>query len=102
MAFAFSDLKSEVKRRATKNQGGTQFDTGIANTINTSMWRVAREARWRSLRRQTTFDTVKAYSTGTGAAALTVNSKNFTVTGATFLTDDVRIGRFIKFDGSAK
>ena len=28
MAFTFADLKTEVKRRATKNQGGTQFDTG--------------------------------------------------------------------------
>ena len=102
MPFALSDLKSEVKRRATKNQGGTQFDTGIVNTINTSMWRVAREARWRSLRRQTTFNTVSAYSTGTGAATITNNSASFSVVGATFLTNDIRIGRFIKFDGSAK
>ncbi len=102
MAFTFSDLKAEVKRRATKNQGGTQFDTGIANTVNTSMWRVAREARWRSLRRTTTFNTVTTYTTGTGACAATLNSKNITVTGATFLTDDIRIGRFIKITGSAK
>lgn len=102
MAFAFSDLKSEVKRRATKNQGGTQFDTGIANAINTSMWRVAREAKWRVMRRTATFNTVTTYTTGTGAAAVTLNSRNFTVTGATFLTDDVRIGRYIKFQGSAR
>ena len=102
MAFSFLDLKNEVKRRATKNQGGTQFDTGIANTINTSMWRVSREARWRSLRRTITFDTVTTYTKGTGAASVTNGSKNVTVTGATFLTDDIRIGRFIKFTGSAK
>lgn len=102
MAFSFSDLKSEVKRRATKNQGGTQFDSGIANVINTSMWRVAREARWRSLRRTTTFMTVAPYSTGTGAVTLTNNSKNVTITGATLLTDDIRIGRYIKFSGSTK
>lgn len=102
MAFAFSDLQAEVKRRATKNQGGTTFDTGIKNTINTSMWRVAREARWRSLRRTTTFNTVTTYTTGTGACTATNGSKNITVTGATFLTDDVRIGRFIKITGSAK
>lgn len=102
MAFAFSDLKSEVKRRATKNQGGTQFDIGIANVINTSMWRIAREARWRTLRRATTFNTVAPYSTGTGAASLVNGSKNVTVTGATFLTDDVRIGRYITFSGSNK
>lgn len=102
MAFAFSDLKAEVKRRATKNQGGTQFDTGIANAINTSMWRVAREAKWRVMRRTATFNTVTTYTTGTGAATVTLNSRNFTVTGATFLTDDVRIGRYIKFQGSAR
>lgn len=102
MAFAFSDLKTEVKRRATKNQGGTQFDTGIANAINTSMWRVAREAKWRSLRRTATFNTVTTYTTGTGACSATNGSKNITVTGATFLTDDVRIGRYIKINGSAR
>lgn len=102
MAFCFSDLKTEVKRRATKNQGGTQFDSGIANVINTSMWRVAREAKWRSLRRTATFNTVAPYTTGTGAANVTASSRNFSVTGATFLTDGIRIGRYIKFDGSAK
>lgn len=102
MAFALSDLISEVKRRATKDQGGTQFDTGIKNTINTSMWRVAREAKWRSLRRTTTFNTVTTYTTGTGAAHVTLNSASFSVTGATFLTDDIRIGRYIKFTGSAR
>lgn len=100
MAFTFSDLKQEVKRRATKNQGGTQFDSGIANTINTSMWRVAREAKWRSLRRTAKFNTVSSYTTGTGAATVTNNSTNFSVTGATFLTDDIRIGRYIKFSTS--
>ncbi len=102
MAFTFSDLKSEVKRRATKNQGGTQFDTGIENTINTSLWRIAREACWRSLRRETSFDTVAKYNTGTGAVALTNNSKNVTVTGATFLTDDVKVKRYTKFSNSSK
>lgn len=102
MAFAFLDLQSEVARRSTKNQGGTQFTTGIKNTINTSMWRVAREARWRSLRRTATFNTVTTYTTGTGACTVTNGSKNVTVTGATFLTDDIRIGRYIKFTGSAK
>lgn len=102
MAFSFFDLQTEVSRRATKNQGGTQFTSGIKNIINTSMWRVARESRWRSLRRQTTFNTVAPYSTGTGAASLINGSKNVTITGATFLTDDVRIGRYITFSGSNK
>jgi len=102
MAIAYSDLKNEVKRRATKNQGGTSFDTGIGIAINTSMWRIAREAKWRNLRRKTTFDTVIAYSTGSGAVTVTKNSKSVTVTGATFITDDIRIGRFIRFSGSNK
>lgn len=101
MPFTFSDLQQEVLRRATKDQGGGSFTTGIKNVINTSMWRVAREARWRSLRRQTSFNTVAAYTTGTGAATVTDNSASFSVTGATFLTDGIRIGRFIKFSGSA-
>lgn len=102
MAFNFLDLQTECLRRATKNQGGSQFTIGIRNVINTSMWRVAREAKWRSLRRTATFNTVAPYSTGTGAAHITLNSASFSVTGATFLTDDVRIGRYIKFDGSSK
>lgn len=102
MAFTFSDLKAEVKRRATRDQGGTQFDIGIMNTINTSLWRVAREAKWRSLRRSTAFDTVTRYTTGTGAVAATNGSKSITVTGATFLTNGIRIGRYVTFSGSQK
>lgn len=100
MAFAFSDLKNEVKWRSTKNQGGTTFDSAISNVINTSMWRVARETKWRSMRRSATFNTVTTYSTGSGAGTFTNSSKNITVTGATFLTDDVRIGRYVSLSGS--
>lgn len=100
MAFTYSDLQIECLRRALRNQGGGQYTTAIANAINLSMWRVAREAKWRTLRRTATFNTVTTYSTGTGHAALTHNSTSFTVTGATFLTDDIRVGRYIKFDGS--
>lgn len=102
MAFTFSDLRSEVKRRATRDQGGTQFDTGINNVINTSIWRIAREARWRNLRRTSFFNTVKKYTTGSGAVTVTNNSASVTATGATLLTDGVIIGRYVKFSGSAK
>jgi len=102
MAFTFGDIKSEVKRRSTKNQGGTQFDTGINNVINTSMWRVAREAKWRSLRRTTTFDTISQYTTGTGNVTLATNSNNVTVSGATLITDGIRIGRYVNISGSNK
>ena len=102
MSITYIDLKNEVKRRATKNQGGTQFDSGIGVAVNTSMWRVAREARWRQLRRQTSFNTITSYTTGTGAVAVTNGSPNVTVTGANFISDGVVIGRYIKFSGSGK
>lgn len=54
MAFTFSDLQSEVKRRATRDQSGTEFDTAVKNIINTSLFRIGREALWKNLRRATT------------------------------------------------
>jgi len=95
--FIFSDLQSEVKRRATKNQGGTTFDTGIKNVINTSLFRLGRECPWRVLRRKSFFNTETSYSTGTGAVTVTASSANFSVTGATFITDNIQVGRRIKF-----
>lgn len=100
--YTFLDLQNEVKRRATRDQGGTQFNTAIKNVINTSLFRVAREASWRVLRRKSYFTTETSYTTGTGAASVTNGSKSFTVTGATFLTDNIKIGRRIKFGGSSK
>jgi hypothetical protein len=98
--FLFQDLIDEVKRRATRDQGGIQFDTGIKNTINSSLFRIARERPWRVLRRKTTFSTITSYTTGSPNAILTNNSATVTVTGATFLTDNVAIGRKVKFSGS--
>jgi len=98
--FTFVDLQNEVKRRATRDQGGTYFDTGIKNAINTALFRTNREAGWRNMRRETTFDTVIAYSEGSGAGAFTEDSATVTITGATFLTDGIRIGRRIKLSGS--
>lgn len=100
MAFTYNDLQVEVLRRALRNQSGGQFTIAIQNAINLSMWRIARDAKWRTLRRERTFNTITTYSKGTGAASVTNGSINFSVTGATFLTDDIRIGRYIKFDGS--
>jgi hypothetical protein len=57
MALTFSDLQSEVKRRSTRNQSGTEFDTATKNVINTSLIRVGNEALWKPLRRATTFST---------------------------------------------
>lgn len=53
--FVFKDIQDEVKRRATKDEGGTQFDTGVKNVINTSLFRLCGEALWKQLRRTTSF-----------------------------------------------
>lgn len=98
--FLFSDLVSEVKRRATKDQSGTTFDTAIKNIINTSMFRISREGLWRPLRRKSKITTITSYDEGSGAVAVTEDSANVTITGATLLTDDVHVGRYIKISGS--
>ena len=95
--FVFSDLQSEVKRRGTKDQSGTTFDIAIKNIINTSLFRVARECPWRVLRRKSYFTTETSYTTGTGAVTVTASSASFSVTGATFITDNIQVGRRIKF-----
>jgi hypothetical protein len=95
--FTFADLQAEVKRRSTKDQGGTTFDVGIKNVINTSLFRVAREAPWRVLRRASFFNTETSYTTGTGAVTVTAGSASFSVTGATFITDNIQVGRRVKF-----
>jgi len=99
--FTYKDLQDEVKRRATKEEGGTLFDTATKNIINTSLFRVAREGLWRQLRRKTTFDTITTYTTGSGGGTFTNGSKSITVVGATFLTDDIAIGRRIQLQGDS-
>lgn len=59
--FTFKDLQDEVKRRALRNQAGTEYDEEIKNLLNTSLLRISREAKWRTLRRKTKFTTVKLY-----------------------------------------
>jgi len=95
--FTFVDLQNEVKRRSTRDQGGTTFNEAIKNIINTSLFRVARECPWRVLRRKSFFNTETSYTTGTGAVTVTADSTSFSVTGATFLTDNIQIGRRVKF-----
>lgn len=101
MALTYSELQDEVARRATKDQGGTQFTVPIKNSINFSLKRVAREALWRQLRREITFDTVVEYTTGSGGGTFTNGSKNVTVVGATFVTDNIQPGRLIKLEGDS-
>ena len=125
MAFSFIDLQSEVSRRATLNQSGTNYTVAVQNAINLSQWRIARDAKWRTLRRKTSFNTITTYfngigptltinamnainyanstvawPTGQGPAACATGSNVFTVTGATFISDGIQPGRWIKFDGS--
>lgn len=100
MSFAYSDLQQEVARRAVLNQSGSNYTVAIQNAINLSMWRIARDAKWRTLRRKAVLNTVTTYSVGTGFATCTTGSKVFKVTGATFISDGIRLGRYIKFDGS--
>lgn len=99
MAFTFKDLQDEVKRRGTVDQAGTSFDTPIKNVINTSLFRLSREAKWRPMRRKTTFDTVAKYTTGSGGGTFTEDSKSITMTGATFITDGIRVNRRISLQG---
>jgi len=96
----FSELQSEVKRGAIRDQSGTVFDDGIKNVINRGLYRLSRESAWRSLRRKSFFQTVEKYTTGSGAVTATNNSTGITITGATLITDNISIGRRLKLSGS--
>ncbi len=100
--FTFKDLQDEIKRRATRDQSGTQFDTAVKNLINTTLFRISREAYWRALRRQSSFDTVSEYTEGTGAVTVSDGSASVSVTGATLETDLVNVGRYVQLGGSTK
>lgn len=102
MGMTFVQLQNEVKRRATRNQSNTEFNEATKNLINTSLFRISRECPWKPLRRSGTFETVAPYSTGTGAVSVTNDSKNVTVTGATFITDGIAVGRRVALGGSSK
>jgi len=102
MAYTYKQIEDEVKRRSTRDQGGPQYDTAIKNIINTSLFRLAREALWRPLRRKTTFDTISTYTTGSGGGTFTNGSKAITMVGATFITDNIKIGQRINIQGSSK
>jgi hypothetical protein len=100
MSLTYLDLRNEVKRRSTRDQSGTQFDSAIDTLLNTGLARIARETAWKVLRRKYDFETVGAYTTGTGAVSVTNDSKAVTITGATLITDGIEVGRRIDLGGS--
>lgn len=101
--FTYLDLQNEVKKRAIRNQSGTEYDTEIKNLINTSMFRIAREAKWRSLRCKTYFTTKSTYSSGTGYVLVTNSSTAFSLTSTAcdLYTDKIEVGRRINFGTSS-
>lgn len=99
--FTFIDLQNEIKRRAVRDQSGTAYDTAVKNIINSSLFRISREANWRVMRRTSHFDTVTSYATGTSGCNATSASTAVLLTGASLLTDDVHTGRIIKMSGNS-
>lgn len=99
--MTFKELQDEVLRRAIRNQGGDQFDDAVKNIINTSLFRVAREARWRPLRQQTTFKTVPTTTAGSGSGSFTNGSANIIATSGNWITQGIKIGRRIKLSGDS-
>jgi uncharacterized membrane protein len=95
MTMTFSESETEVKARAILGEQTSDYDTQVKNAINSSIYRIARDAKWRVLRRTTTFNTVASYTEGTGAVSVTDGSTAVTITGATLITDGVHIGRLI-------
>ena len=98
----FSDLKTEVKRRATRNQGGTQFDTASDNAVNSALFRTAREAPWRVLRRENTFNTETSVDGSSSAVTVSNASTSVTVSSETLITTNgVERGRLMTLSGSS-
>lgn len=97
--LVFKDLQDEVKRRALRNQAGDEYDEQIKNIINTSLFRIAREARWRCLRRKAYFTTKSTYSSGTNFVAVTNSSTAVSLisTACNLWTDRIEVGRRITF-----
>ena len=102
----FKDLQDEVKRRAIRNQSGPEYDEEIKNVINTSLFRIAREALWRSLRGSAHFDTITSYTSGSGYVVVTQSSTSVSIgtqSGSTcdWFADQIAVGRKIDFGTSS-
>ena len=101
MSLTFKDMQDEVLRRATRDQGGTQFNAAAKNLINMALIRIANESPWRALRRTDTLETEGEYTTGT--VTTVKDSKSWTGAGSTaWLTSaNARVGRRLKITGSS-
>lgn len=97
--YTFLDLINQVKRSATKDQSGTQFDQWVKDTINYALFTLSRECPWKKMRRTNTFETVGEYSTGT--VSVTAATKSLTFSGANIITAGVQIGRRITLSGNS-
>ena len=99
----FKTIQDEIKRRALKNQSGGEFDDEVKNVANTSMLRVAREAKWRVLRRKTHFDTKASYTSGTNFVSVTNSSTAFSLnaTATDLWADKIEVGRRVQFGSSS-
>ena len=97
--LTFKDLQDEVKRRALRNQSGTEYDEEIKNVINTSIFRISRETLWRSLRRTSYFTTIPSYTSGTDYVLVTRSSTavSLTATACDLFTDKIAVGRRVSF-----
>lgn len=105
MSYNFSELQSEVKRRGTRDQGGSQFTSAITNLINTSLFRLSRECNWKPLRRTTTFSSEATYSpavTTSYVTTATLGSNSFSGTNLLLKTNNIRTGRRIQITGSTQ
>ena len=100
--YLFSTLQDEVKRRATMNEGGTEFNVAIKNIINSSLFRISREAPFRVMRRRAQIRTNAKYSTGSGSGNFTSGSTYVSVTNATWITNNIKIDRRIKLSGDSE
>ena len=92
-------MQAEVKRRAIRNQSGTDYDTAVKNAINSALFRISREAPWRVMRRKTDFTTKTSYTSGTGFVITTnsLTSVSLIATACDFFVDQIEIGRKVKF-----
>lgn len=97
MSMLFGDLQTEVKFRATLAQGGTEFDTTVKNTLNTSLQTLSRVCPWKQLRRKTTLTSVAPYTTGT--VTVSASSNSWAGSSTAWLTN-AKVGDRIKMTGT--